>query len=323
MTGNPSLTLRLAKALDRRRPLVDAADTNCYRLLTGSKEGVAGLVAERYGEVVVLQQFDGVEDAVLRQAARFYVDRLGVRAVYLKQFVRDRGGVSDEIGAQMRSPQPFFGEPLPEEIVGLEHGRRFALRPYDGFSVGLFLDQRENRARTVEAAAEKDVLNLFAYTCSFSVAAALGGAASTTSVDISPRALDWGRRNFALNEIAIGKHLFFKSDAADFLKRAKRQGRLFDLIILDPPSHAHGRRGSRSFSIQRDFAGMLARAVAVLRPRGHLLLCSNHRPTSLQDLEAQLRAATDRKVIATSAPGLPLDFAPDPLHSKSLWARLD
>ena len=100
--------------------------------------------------------------------------------------------------------------------------------------MGLFLDQRDNRRRIRAQARGKDVLNLFAYTCGFSVAAAAGGAASTVSVDLSPKALEWGRANFALSHLDPSDHQFIKSDAFDYLRRAARQGKRFDIIILDP-----------------------------------------------------------------------------------------
>ena len=160
--------------------------------------------------------------------------------------------------------------------------------------------------------------------CSFSVAAAIGGAASTTSVDISPRVLDWGRGNFALNGLALDNHLFFKSDSAEFLKRAKRQKRSYDLVILDPPSFAHARRGQRTFSIDRDLPDLIHGAVEALRPGGTLLLSTNHRQTTMQDLEAHLRqGGGERQVGIVAKPPLPIDFAMDVDHAKSIWARVD
>jgi 23S rRNA (cytosine1962-C5)-methyltransferase len=170
----------------------------------------------------------------------------------------------------------------------------------------------------------KDVLNLFAYTCSFSVAAAAGGANSTVSVDLSPKHLEWGRGNFVLNGLELSNHQFIRSDAFDYLRRAERQGKQFDLILLDPPSFAHGRRRGRSFSIARDLADLVAASVKVLRHGGVLMVSTNYRQLSWQSFRGCLaRGAGRRKQKLIDTPPLPLDFTSDPHHAKTMFVRFD
>src|SRR5262249_52047502 len=124
----------------------------------------------------------------------------------------------------------------------------------EGYSVGLFLDQRENRRRllTGHVAAgfslpkseirnhKSQILNTFAYTCGFSVCAAKAGAI-TTNLDLSKKYLEWGKRNFALNQIALAPHEFLYGDVFDWLSRLTRKQRQFDLILLDPPTFSQSR----------------------------------------------------------------------------------
>jgi 23S rRNA (cytosine1962-C5)-methyltransferase len=149
----------------------------------------------------------------------------------------------------------------------------------DGLSTGVFLDQRSNRRRVREMAAGKTLANLFAYTCGFTVAAALGGARRTVSVDASAAALERGRENLAhaglLGPARGGEHAFAAADAMSWLGRAARKGESFDLVVLDPPSYSSTRKGR--FVADRDYVDLAAAAMAVVAPGGTLVACTNHR----------------------------------------------
>src|SRR5208282_2118674 len=117
---------------------------------------------------------------------------------------------------------------------------RFALRFDEGYSVGLFLDQRDNRRRLLHRHGASEVLNAFAYTCGFSVCAAASGA-RVTSLDLSKKYLDWGRRNFVLNQLDPARHDFIFGDAFAWFRRLAKKKRLFDIIILDPPTFSRSK----------------------------------------------------------------------------------
>lgn len=329
LRGERDVQRLLHAALTRRLPCLLEAETDSCRLLTGPSEGLSGLVAEKYGPVVVLQVLEASPrwSKSLPDIARWYRDLLRVRAVYVKRFVRDRTQVHDDLQESLHSPKPLLGDPAPPQVEILERGLRFAIRSYDGFSVGLFLDQRDNRGRIREMSRGKDVLNLFAYTCGFSAAAAVGGAKSTISVDVSPKHLEWGRTNFTLNGIDlavdIADHQFIRSDAAEYLKRAKRQAKQFDIIILDPPSFAHGRKSKDDFSILEDLAGLVGSAGEVLRSGGVMMVSTNHRKLSRHGLLERIRQGCgSRRCEVLATPPLPLDFAVDPDHAKTIIVRL-
>lgn len=324
----------LRAALIRRLPLLCQGETDACRLLTGRSEAVPGIVAEKYADFAMLRIFeDGAfgRDA-LRNVATWYGRTLDLQAVYATRFPRHGraaagdGGTGNGPRRVLRNDpgatELLYGEGMPEQTQMTEYGLKFAVRPHDGLSVGLFLDHRENRQRVKTMSGGRRVLNLFAYTCGFSVAAAAGGARRTVSVDIAPRHLEWGRANFTLNGIDPADHEFVVSDAAEYLRRAAKQGGLFDLIVLDPPTFAHGRKRGRRFSIERDLAGLIAGALSTLSPDGVIMVSTSYRKASAAWLRQQLRrAAGGRRVDIFNTPGLPPDFAVDPDHAKTLFAR--
>jgi 23S rRNA (cytosine1962-C5)-methyltransferase len=201
---------------------------------------------------------------------------------------------------------------------------RYLIKPGAGVAVGLYLDQRENRRRVAKLASGKDVLNLFAYTCGFSVAAASGGARSTTSVDLAVGNLEWGKENFAANDIRLDDHSFIRGDAFEFFKRAQRQERLYDVIVIDPPTFARAKKPRRTFEIKKNLAELIEQAGALLRPEGHMLISTNYRQVSLAWLIAQVEhALAERPFRIVAKPKLPTDFTADPGFQKSVLVRVD
>src|SRR6202040_322297 len=140
---------------------------------------------------------------------------------------------------------------------------QFELSFNEGYSVGLFFDQRDNRRRLLVnhvaaefplfpgGADEAEVLNTFAYTCGFSVAAAKAGARAT-SLDLSKKYLEWGKRNFALNQLDPAAHDFIFGDVFDWLRRLAKKGRAFDVVILDPPTFSQSREAG-TFQAEKDY----------------------------------------------------------------------
>ena len=310
--------------LVRRLACMADTGTNCFRLLTGEREDFPGINVEKYADVLIIQLLDERADQreLLTRVTQWYRDALKVWAVYVKPFVRERTRPTGDVADRISAPKPFWGDPVEPEIEVRERGLRFAIRPYDGFNVGLFLDHRDNRSRIREMAGGADVLNLFAYTCGFSVAAAIGGAKSTVSVDLSPKHLEWGRTNFALNHVDLAEHSFIRSDAFDYLKRAKRQEKFFDLIVIDPPSFAHGNSQGGDFSIMTDLPRLVSAAIGQLRPGGAMMISTNYRRLSLVGLkERALQGAGARRAKIISTPPLPPDFSVDRDHAKTVFLR--
>jgi 23S rRNA (cytosine1962-C5)-methyltransferase len=184
-----------------------------------------------------------------------------------------------------------------------EGGLRFEvdLGPY--LDTGLFLDHRGTRALVRERARGRRFLNLFCYTGSFSVYAAAGGAASTTSVDLSNSYLDWLQRNLELNQLAGPKHDRVRADVLQWLPSAAKAGQHFDLIVLDPPSHSDSKKMEKSFEVQRDHPRLLAQTLELLSPDGTLIFSAN-----FQQFELEARGLEAYAVKELTPASLPEDF---------------
>ena len=175
-----------------------------------------------------------------------------------------------------------------------------------GLSPGLFLDQRCNRKWLLERVQGKTVLNLFAYTCGFSVAAALGQAAGVTSVDLSRKFLDWGKRNFQLNSLPLDAHSFFAMDSEKFLDSAAKKKRSWDYIILDPPSFS--RSGKDIFRIEKDLPRLVDKSIALLAPRGKILCSSNFEGWDQDQMKKKIESGVSKKLRFSALPFRPWDF---------------
>ncbi len=318
---------RLDRALDARRPLLKDPDTNVGRLLNGSGEGIPGLVLERLGPALIAQLHAGqlnTDEDILRDLCAHAAERVGATAVYRKLFPQDRSQANPKLLEQLRDPQPWLGTPLPAEFPVRENGLTFLVRAYDGYATGLFLDHRDHRARVRTWACGRRVLNTFSYTCGYTVSAACGESAATVSVDLSRKALAWGRRNLAANDITLDQHRFICSDIFDYYRRAERQRQCFDLIILDPPTFSRSGPGRRTLALSSDLGRLVAGALKLLSEPGMLLVCVNRRTTTTGQLEQALcHAAQETR---HSEPRLrrwqlPADFRGDPGQAKSISAN--
>jgi 23S rRNA (cytosine1962-C5)-methyltransferase len=195
------------------------------------------------------------------------------RAVYARYRPRQASRLSDSETAERAPAAPIDGTGDTAWAI-IENGLRYYIRTDTGLSVGLFLDMRETRARVQTLAEGKTVLNLFAYTCAFGVAALTGGASRVLNLDISRRWLDWGMDNYRLNGLSADPYDFVDGDVFDWLRRFARRGQTFDLVILDPPSFATTR--TSRFSAERDWPTLAQAAAQVVSPDGSLLACNNH-----------------------------------------------
>ena len=311
--------------MEARASLMEDPEVEAFRAFNGQCDGVDGLVIEKLGPVCVVQLHEAKLNrpaGMVREIAEAFHQCLGARATYRKLFVRDRAQVAADVAAMHVDDRPWIGEAVEEESLIRENGLMLAIRPYDGFSVGLFLEHRENRRRIRSLAKGKRVLNAFSYTGGFSVAAAAGGAVSVASVDVSKRYLEWSKRNFAANRIDMSAHRFYCSDVFEFYHRARRQGLRYDLIVLDPPTFSRVPKSRKVFEIERQLGELTTGAFNLLDEDGVVLLASNSRELSRERMEAALMAAAPNgKCTIIERPGLPIDFAGDPEYSKTVIAR--
>jgi 23S rRNA (cytosine1962-C5)-methyltransferase len=316
---------RLEVALEKRLALREKTPRGAIRLVHGSADELPGFVIEQFGDVLIAQLFEGqlsIAYETVAELAKQAQRACRASAVYRKWFIRDRTRTSVEIDQEHHNPQPWLGNPASEEYPITEAGCEYLIRPFDGFSVGLFLEQRENRQRVMQAARGKRVLNLFAYTCGFSVAAAKGGATETVSVDMAVRYLEWGKRNFAANNISLDGHWFMRSDVFEYQRRAGRQGREFDLAIIDPPSFSRARRGRGTFVLTDDLNRLVEQTRELLAPEAQILLSTNHRQIGWKQLTEALNQSPGPEIKSLTQLQPPDDFLGDVQYSKTCWAKL-
>lgn len=318
-----------------RTALVDATETNAFRLVHGASDGHPGWYVERFGDFCLSQD---EQPLTAEQRTRLAAKAAPARGVYHKLLSRKIRGVAPAEA----SPQLILGDPAPEKFIIRENGVDFETSFREGYSVGLFLDQRDNRRRFLtgyvapgfslqpkvqDQESKIEVLNCFAYTCGFSVCAAQAGAV-TTSLDLSKKYLEWGKRNFALNGLDPAAHDFIYGDTFDWLRRFAKKRRAFDIIVLDPPTFSQSKE-SGVFRVEKDFERLTTAALAVLKPGGVLLASTNAADWEpekfLEAVESGARMAK-RKIVQRHYSPQPPDFPvsrQEPAYLKTVWMRMD
>jgi 23S rRNA (cytosine1962-C5)-methyltransferase len=287
-----------------------AQQTDALRLCTAP----AGWV-ERYGVDVLISH---KTDAALEQLkTELCLWALNVGFSFRRVFAR----FLPKQNAEREAPTLILGDPdTNAQSTALERNLCYAIDFSAGYSVGLFIDQRENR-RFVRDLRPKTLLNCFAYTCSFSVAAATVGA-NTVSVDLSKKSLARGRENFALNSVSTTDHRFIADDVMAVLPRLARKGEKFDVIILDPPTFSRTHRG-KTFQVENDFENLLLATLEVAERNAHILLSTNCSTLGQRVLEVMGRfclKATRRAGDFHREPPLP-DFPPG-VGASTVWLTL-
>lgn len=287
-----------------------AQQTDALRLCTAPDGWV-----ERYGvDVLISHKTDA---ALERLKTELCLWALNVGFSFRRVFAR----FLPKQNAEREAPTLILGDPDTNlQSTALERNLCYAIDFSAGYSVGLFIDQRENR-RFVRDLGPKTLLNCFAYTCSFSIAAATTGA-NTVSVDLSKKSLARGRENFALNSVPTTDHRFIADDVLAVLPRLARKGEKFDVIILDPPTFSRTHRG-KTFQVENDFEMLLLAALEVAERNAHILLSTNCSTLGQRVLEVMGRfclKATRRAGDFHREPALP-DFPPG-VGAATVWLTL-
>lgn len=316
----------LARAAERRYGLAKATAgaraTTAFRLVNEEGDALPGLAVDVYDEWLVAQLYG---ERPWKAALLDALARSGARGVYVKVRPKQANTLVDPRKEEIAPKEAVRGESAPSPLGIVEEGVPYLVKLGDGLSTGIFLDQRANRRRVRQAASGKRVLNLFSYTCAFSVAAAVGGARETVSVDASVAALERGREALAHAGVDLAAHKMVADDAFSWLARAARKGERFDLVLLDPPSYSSTK--SRRFVAESDYAELAALALALLTPGGELLACTNHRGIRAQKFrrvmfDALRLAGREHAQVKDLPPPLDYPSASREGHLKSVWVTV-
>jgi len=303
------LTTRLQAAIDLRRNHAGLGDgTSAYRLVNAEGDGLPGLTVDRYGDYLMVQLYCNGWRPHLKLVTRVLQELLAPAGIYEKarpQKTRELEAVSDS----KRYGRLLAGTAAPGQLEVLENGLTFLVSLENGLNTGLFLDQRRNRQDLMTRCAGKRVLNLFAYTGAFSVAAAARGASLVASVDASPGYTEWAKANFGANRLNPKRHEFIVGDCLEVLADLARQKKRYDIILMDPPSFSTTTKSR--FTTRGGTSDLVAASLPLLQSGGLLIASSNHQKVDLADYLKELRrgalqAATDLRVI--SLYGQPEDF---------------
>jgi 23S rRNA (cytosine1962-C5)-methyltransferase len=190
-----------------------------------------------------------------------------------------------------------------------EYGVKFKVNLRDYLDTGLFLDHRETRQFVASHAKGKRVLNLFAYTCSFSVHAAVAGAIFTKSVDLSNTYTAWGRENLLLNALSLKNHEIIRADCLTFLDEEIRSKTQYDLIVIDPPTISRSKKMQQLFDIQVDYIELIIKALKLLSKEGMIVFSTNSRHFVFEN--SYFPSCSIRDI---SEKTLPLDFHDPKIH---------
>ena len=287
------------KAKQYRRSYYADETTTAFRLFNQEGDGFGGFTVDLYGEFVVFSWYNPFV---------FQIKEI-ILAAFQEVFPKVRGGY-EKIrfkGLDYESAH-IYGEEAPQEFLILENGVSYQVFLNDGLMTGIFLDQHEVRGSLVDGlAVGQSLLNMFSYTAAFSVAAAMGGAVETTSVDLAKRSRELSEAHFVANGLALDTHRFVVMDVFDYYKYAKRHDLSYDVIVLDPPSFARNKK--RTFSVAKDYHRLVSEALEILNTGGTLILSTNAANVTKEKFKKQIeKGFQGRKHRYVEEYGLPGDF---------------
>ncbi|HFM9734352.1 TPA: class I SAM-dependent rRNA methyltransferase [Streptococcus pneumoniae] len=288
------------KAKEKRSAYYQDDLTTTYRLFNQEGDGFGGLTVDLYGDYAVFSWYNSyvyqIRQTISEAFRQVFPEVLGA---YEK--IRFKG--LDYESAHV------YGQEAPDFFTVLENGVLYQVFMNDGLMTGIFLDQHEVRGSLVDGLAMgKSLLNMFSYTAAFSVAAAMGGASQTTSVDLAKRSRELSQAHFQANGLSTDEHRFIVMDVFEYFKYAKRKNLTYDVIVLDPPSFARNKK--QTFSVAKDYHKLISQSLEILNPGGIIIASTNAANVSRQKFTEQIdKGFAGRSYQILNKYGLPADFA--------------
>lgn len=293
----------------RSRSQIDFGDTDVVRLVNAEGDGLPGLTVDQYGDYLMVQYYTPAWERHLQTVAAALQEVYAPLGVYVKFRVQETRKLA---AGKRKIPvhgRLLAGAAAPDDLCVRENGLFYHVDLVKDLNTGLFHDQRQNRLEFRRLSANCSVLNLFAYTGAFSVAAAAGGATQVTSIDVSGRYLEWARRNFRRNGIDVEAHEFVTGDCFGELDRLKKSGRHFDVVLMDPPSFSTTRKSR--FTTSGGTAELVHKALGLLSESDLLITSSNLQKMPIESYLKELRKgsmAASRQLQVIKVAGQAEDF---------------
>ncbi|MBX7149751.1 class I SAM-dependent methyltransferase [bacterium] len=261
-------------------------NTNALRLLHRG-EGPLECTVDYYAGYMCVWLYHEKDSLLFaqEQLAPFFAEIEKNYPLYGGVFKRANKNPHDQ---KLITEEKTWGQNIPSPLMVTENEILFNIMLTQNQHTGLFLDQRDNRSFVKNNSFHKKVANLFSYTCSFSLAAALGGATEVFSVDVSQPSLNWGRDNFKLNGLDDTKFNFVKKDVREWLKFQVKKNNMFDLIICDPPTFSKTKSGG-FFSVEKEWKELVKDCSQILNKNGQGLFCTNHQAGKKENYHSILK----------------------------------
>ncbi|SJZ36803.1 23S rRNA (cytosine1962-C5)-methyltransferase [Pilibacter termitis] len=273
------------QAKAKRERLLQDEWTNAFRLFNGEGDGFGGFVIDQYDSYAVFHWYNefvySIRERIIRAFREVFPE---IEGAYEK----------NRFDNPLCENAHLFGNVGQFPMVVKENGVNYAVYLDEGWMTGIFLDQREVRGRLVDGLlAGKNVLNMFSYTGAFSVAASVGGATQTTSVDLAKRSLEKTREQFEVNGLPVEQQKIYVMDVFRYFDYAKKHQLTYDTIILDPPSFA--RNGKKSFSVAKNYGELIEQSVEILSKNGIIIASANAANITREKFQQNIETALKKK----------------------------
>jgi len=309
---------KIKTAIHNRENFYRDKTTTAFRVFNGEGDGIGGLTIDYFEGFYLLTWYSigiyAFKDRIL-EALKKQVEYKGI---YQKKRFDSKGQYLDD------EADFICGDKAPEPLIIKENSVNFAIYLDDGPMVGVFLDQREVRKSIRDTyASNKTLLNTFSYTGAFSVFASIGGASKTTSVDLAKRSRSKTQEQFTINNIDLNKQEIIVEDVFHYFKYAVKKGKLFDIVVLDPPSFARNKK--QTFSVAKDYVKLLKEAIEITNKNGVVIASTNYANLSIDKFKAFVALAFEElecKYKIEKHFSLPKDFRVDDTFKEGNYLKV-
>lgn len=291
------------KSIAARHKFYNSKKTNAFRIFNGEGDGIGGVTIDYFDGYYMFNWYNKGIYQFKDKIMDAFMNVIEFKGIYEK--------VRFDVSGQNIPKESFLcGIEAPTPLVIMENNNYYSLDFNDGGMVGLFLDQRDVRnCIQKKYASGKRVLNMFSYTGGFSIAAAVGGANSTISVDVAKRSLEWTEENLYLNDLSLMSNKIIITDVFDYFDDAYDKKESFDVIILDPPSHSKTKK--KIFSVEKHYQELIEKSIRLLNKDGIIIASTNHSGLTREHFLGQIEEgfkATKTKYKVIEEFRLPEDF---------------